>query len=54
MVGNAWSIPVFIPTEIIPTSVGLITYDGGVSDFMGMPIQNLIDQVAAGSQPVTI
>ena len=54
MVGNAWSIPDFSPMEVIPTAVGLTTYDGGVSDFMAMPIQDLIDQVATGSLPVTI
>ncbi len=54
MVGNEWATKDFSPMEAIPTAVGLTTYTGGVSDFTGMPMQNLIDQVADGSLPITI
>ena len=53
MVGNKWSLDDFSPMEAIPTSVCLTTYDGGVADFMGMPFQELVGQVAAGTLPVT-
>ncbi len=49
MVGNQWSLDAFSPMEAIPTAVGLTTYDGGVGDFMAMPMQPLLDEVAAGS-----
>ena len=49
MVGNQWSLDAFSPMEAIPTAVGLTTYDGGVGDFMAMPLQALLDEVAAGS-----
>lgn len=48
MVGSKWSLPDFSPMGSIPTAVGLTTYDGGVGDFARMPLQELIDQVAAG------
>ena len=49
MVGNQWSIDRFSPMDAIPTAVNLTTYDGGIDDFMAMPLQELADQVAAGS-----
>ena len=49
MVGNQWSLDAFSPMESIPTAVALTTYDGGVGDFMAMPMQTLLDDVAAGS-----
>ena len=48
MVGNQWSFSDFSPMKVIPTGVGLTVYDGGVSDFMAMPLQALVDDVAAG------
>lgn len=53
MVGNSWSLPNFSPMETIPTAISLTTYDGGVGDFMAMPLQELIDQVEAGTLPVS-
>ena len=54
MVGNQWALDAFSPMEAIPTGVCLTTYDGGVADFMGMPMQELIDQVSGGSLRVSI
>ncbi len=54
MVGNKWSIGDFSPMEAIPTGVGLTTYDGGVDDFMRMPFQELVDQIADGSLHVQV
>jgi NADPH:quinone reductase-like Zn-dependent oxidoreductase len=54
IVGNKWSFDNFSPMEAIPTSVCLTSYDGGVQDFMGMPFQQLADQVADGSMHVQV
>lgn len=52
MVGDRWSFSEFAPMDAIPTAVSLTTYSGGVSDFMAMPLQQLVDQVAAGTLPI--
>jgi NADPH:quinone reductase-like Zn-dependent oxidoreductase len=49
LVGNKWSIDDFAPMDSIPKAVYLTTYGGDVEDFMMMPLQELVDQVAAGS-----
>jgi len=54
MVGNKWSIDDFSPMEVIPTAVSLTTYDGGVDDFMRTPLEELIEQIAAGTLPVSV
>jgi NADPH:quinone reductase-like Zn-dependent oxidoreductase len=54
MVGDQWSFQNFAPMDVIPTGISLTTYSGGVEDFKAMPLQDLIDQVAAGSLPVAI
>lgn len=48
MVGDRWSFRDFAPMDAIPTGVSLTTYSGGVADFMAMPLQQLVDQVASG------
>ncbi len=52
MVGDRWSFADFAPMDVIPTGVLLTTYSGGVEDFLAMPLQALIDQVATGELPV--
>jgi NADPH:quinone reductase-like Zn-dependent oxidoreductase len=52
MVGDRWSFADFAPMDVIPTGVSLTTYSGGVEDFLAMPLQMLIDQVAGGELPV--
>ena len=54
MVGNKWSFDEFSPMEVIPTSVCLTTYDGGPEDFMLTPLDELVEQVAAGTLHVQI
>src|ERR1700757_3050327 len=54
MVGNKWSFDDFSPMEVIPTSVCLTTYDGGPGDFMLTPLDELADQVAAGTLHVQV
>ena len=54
MVGNKWSLADFSPMEVIPTAVGLTTYDGGPADFMRTPLQELVDQIAAGTLRIQV
>jgi NADPH:quinone reductase-like Zn-dependent oxidoreductase len=54
MVGNKWSFEEFSPMEVIPTAVSLTTYDGGPEDFMAMPLEELVEQIAAGTLRVQV
>ena len=54
MVGDKWSFDDFAPMEAIPTTVGLTTYAGENSDFLAMPFQQLVDQIAAGTLHVQV
>ena len=54
MVGNKWSFDNFSPMDAIPTAVGLTTYDGGAEDFMLTPLEQLVQQIAAGKLHVQI
>ncbi len=54
IVGNKWSFDAFAPMEAIPTAVCLTTYAGTSEDFMRTPLQELMDQVAAGTLHVQI
>jgi NADPH:quinone reductase-like Zn-dependent oxidoreductase len=54
MVGDKWSFDHFSPMEVIPTAVCLTTYDGGAADFMRTPLQQLIEQVEAGTLRVHV
>ena len=54
MVGDRWSFADFAPMDVIPTGVSLTTYSGDVKDFLAMPLQALLDQVATGVLPVRI
>jgi NADPH:quinone reductase-like Zn-dependent oxidoreductase len=54
VVGNKWSFDEFSPMDVIPTSVCLTTYDGGPEDFMLTPLDELVEQVAAGTLRVQV
>src|ERR1700674_423539 len=54
IVGNKWSFDDFAPMEAIPTAVSLTTYAGESEDFMRMPFDELVRQVASGTLPVQI
>jgi len=54
MVGNAWSLPEFSPMDVIPSTVGLTTYDGGVTEFMQTPLDALVQDVADGRLHVQV
>ncbi|MCW3052515.1 MAG: zinc-binding oxidoreductase [Chthonomonadales bacterium] len=54
IVGNRWSFDNFAPMESIPTAVFLTSYSGTSEDFMTTPLQELIDQIAAGTLHIQI
>jgi NADPH:quinone reductase-like Zn-dependent oxidoreductase len=54
IVGNQWSFDRFSPMEAIPTAVCLTIYSGDDADFMRTPLEELAQQVAAGSLHVPI
>jgi NADPH:quinone reductase-like Zn-dependent oxidoreductase len=54
IVGNKWSFDDFAPMEAIPTAVCLTSYAGESEDFMRTPLQELVEQIAAGSLRVQI
>ena len=54
IVGNKWSFEDFAPMEAIPTAVCLTSYAGEADDFMRMPLQELLDQIAAGGLKVQV
>jgi NADPH:quinone reductase-like Zn-dependent oxidoreductase len=49
MVGNKWSFDSFAPMDAIPSTVCLTTYAGEVEDFLAMPLDELIEEVAKGN-----
>ncbi len=54
IVGNAWTLDGFNPMEFIPTAVCLTAYAGESEDFMRTPLQELVDQIAAGTLRVPV
>ncbi len=54
IVGNKWSFDEFAPMDAIPTAVCLTTYAGESEDFMRTPLQQLVEQVEAGTLHVQI
>ena len=54
IVGNKWSIGNFSPMDMIPTAVSLTTYDGGPQDFMRTPLEELVEQIAAGALHINV
>jgi NADPH:quinone reductase-like Zn-dependent oxidoreductase len=54
IVGDAWSLSDFSPMDAIPSAVCLTTYDGGVAEFMRMPLQELVGHVEQGALRVQV
>jgi NADPH:quinone reductase-like Zn-dependent oxidoreductase len=54
IVGGKWTLDSFSPMEAIPTAVNLTTYAGESQDFMRTPLQELAEQVAAGTLHVQV
>jgi NADPH:quinone reductase-like Zn-dependent oxidoreductase len=49
IVGNKWSFDQFAPMDAIPTAVYLTVYGGGSEDFMRTPLNELAQQIEAGT-----
>ncbi|MEX3949756.1 zinc-binding alcohol dehydrogenase family protein [Paraburkholderia sp. EG287B] len=54
IVGNQWSFDTFSPMEVIPSTVKLTIYDGGVNEFMATPYDELLAQVKAGTLRIPV
>ena len=54
IVGNKWSLDGFNPMEFIPTAVCLTGYGGGSKEFMETPLEEMIQQIKAGTLPVQV
>ena len=54
IVGNKWSFDSFAPMAAIPSAVNLTIYAGENSDFMRMPLNDLVQQVADGTLQVPV
>ncbi|RRA47615.1 zinc-binding alcohol dehydrogenase family protein [Acidipila sp. EB88] len=54
IVGNQWAFESFAPMESIPTAVCLTSYAGDSKDFMRTPLEELAQQIAAGSLKLQI
>ncbi len=54
IVGNSWSFDRFSPMEAIPSTVRLTVYDGGVADFMRMPLDALARDIRDGALHVPL
>ncbi|MDI3337592.1 zinc-binding alcohol dehydrogenase family protein [Defluviimonas aestuarii] len=54
MVGNKWSFDDFSPMGVIPTAVNLTTYSGGSEDFTRTPLNELLEDIKAGTLPLRI
>jgi NADPH:quinone reductase-like Zn-dependent oxidoreductase len=54
IVGNKWTFDNFDPMGVIPTAVCLTCYAGEAEDFMQMPLEALVEQVAAGTLQVQV
>jgi NADPH:quinone reductase-like Zn-dependent oxidoreductase len=54
IVGNKWSFDNFAPMEVIPTAVSLTSYAGEAEDFMRMPLEGLVEQIASGILQVQV
>jgi NADPH:quinone reductase-like Zn-dependent oxidoreductase len=54
MVGNKWAFDNFSPMDVIPTAVSLTTYAGGPEAFMLTPLEDLVEQIAAGQLSIQI
>ncbi len=54
IVGNKWAFDEFSPMEAIPSAVCLTVYAGESADFMALPLQELVDQIANGKLTVQV
>lgn len=54
IVGNSWTLKDMDPMHLIPSAVCLTTYAGGNEDFMNMPFEEMVQNVANGEMKLQI
>ena len=54
MVGSAWAIKDFEVMAAIPTAVCLTTYQGDERDFVNTPLEEMVQQIKAGTLKVSV
>lgn len=54
IVGGKWTFDNVNPMELVPTTVCLTTYAGGNEDFMNMPFEEMVQNVAKGEMKIPI
>src|SRR5207245_1036499 len=54
IVGNKWSFDTLSPMEAIPTAVCLTSYAGESEDFMRTPLEELAEQIVAGTLHIQV
>jgi NADPH:quinone reductase-like Zn-dependent oxidoreductase len=54
MVGNKWWLDKFSPMDSIPSCANLTVYNGGVTEFMEMPLNKMLRQIEQGVMAATI
>jgi NADPH:quinone reductase-like Zn-dependent oxidoreductase len=54
MVGNKWWLDKFSPMDSIPSCAALTVYDGGVTEFMEMPLDKMLRQIEEGTMVATV
>jgi NADPH:quinone reductase-like Zn-dependent oxidoreductase len=54
IVGNKWSFSEFAPMDVIPTGVYLTVYGGESEDFMRTPLNELAQQIEAGTLHIQV
>ena len=54
MVGGKWSIDSFEVMATVPTAVCLTTYSGDEKDFVNTPLEEMIQQIKAGTLKVSV
>ena len=54
IVGNRWAFEQFAPMERIPTAVCLTSYAGESADFMRTPMEQLAQQIVAGTLRIQV
>ena len=54
IVGNKWAFEDFAPMEKIPTAVCLTSYAGESDDFLSTPLEELAQQIVAGTLKIQV
>lgn len=54
IVGNKWHIDNFQPMEIVPKYRYLTTFGGWIEEFMSTPLNNIVQQIEAGTFKIKV